>query len=439
MLVVEHNTEVIKTADWIIDLGPEGGEAGGQIVAAGTPEEVAEGGGAERRRAERKVLASLHRPSARVRCSVIGTANRHPPPAARPLAAPAPRFIKVRGARQHNLKDVDVDIPRDRLTVCCGPSGSGKTSLAMDTIYAEGQRRYVESLSSYARQFVGQMQKPKVEHIEGLSPAVAIEQKHSGHSPRSTVGTVTEIYDYRRILMSRLGQPHCPACDVPIGSQSADEIIAKIMAHPAGTKMYLLAPLEIRVGEHYETLWDETRASGYVRIRVDGQTYSVDQPPVIDRRRKHDVEVVIDRVTVRADARSRIAGSVENALSLGRGVLRVVYPREDVPEPQWPVDTHSQHFVCDRCGRSFEPLSPHHFSFNSALGLVPGLRRAGRADRHESGRVAPRSEADACPGGGGLWPSAGPRSFLSMLEAFSRGTGIPTDVPFDEIGGRHGG
>ena len=196
----------------------------------------------------------------------------------------------------------------------------------MDTIYAEGQRRYVESLSAYARQFIGQMQKPKVDHIEGLSPAVAIEQKHFGHTPRSTVGTVTEIYDYLRILMSRLGQPHCPACDVPIGSQSADEIIAKIMAHPAGTKLYLMAPLEIRVGERYETLWDETRASGYVRIRVDGQTYSVDQPPQIDRRRKHDVEVVIDRVTIRPDARSRIAGSVENALSLGRGVLRVVYP-----------------------------------------------------------------------------------------------------------------
>ena len=147
---------------------------------------------------------------------------------------------------------MDVEIPRDRLTVCCGPSGSGKTSLAIDTIYAEGQRRYVESLSAYARQFIGQMQKPKVDHIEGLSPAIAIEQKHSGHTPRSTVGTVTEIYDYLRILMSRLGQPHCPACDVPIGSQSVDEIIAKIMAHPAGTKLYLMAALDIRVGERYE-------------------------------------------------------------------------------------------------------------------------------------------------------------------------------------------
>jgi len=221
------------------------------------------------------------------------------------------------------------------------------------------------------------MQKPKVDRIEGLSPAVAIEQKHSGHTPRSTVGTVTEIYDYLRILLSRMGQPHCPACGVPVGSQSVDEIIAKIMAQPAGTKLYLTAPLEIRVGERYETLWEETRAAGYVRIRVNGQTYSVDQPPQIDRRRKHDVEVVIDRVAVRPDSRSRIAGSVENALSLGRGVLRVVVPREGVPEPLWPVKVHSQHFVCDRCGRSFERLSPHNFSFNSALGWCPACEGLG--------------------------------------------------------------
>ena len=348
VLVVEHNTEVIKTADWIIDLGPEGGEGGGWIVAAGTPEAIAEvgGGRGEGRGKKADRLAPASMPGGRGDSSTATPANPatnahslisytgqvlqkvlhglHPSPLTlhpSPLVtSPSPgssSFVRVRGARQHNLKDVDVDIPRDQLTVCCGPSGSGKTSLAIDTVYAEGQRRYVESLSAYARQFVGQMQKPKVDHIEGLSPAICIEQKHSGHTPRSTVGTVTEIYDYLRILMSRLGQPHCPACDVPIGSQSADEIIAKLMAHPSGTKLYVMAPLEIRVGERYETLWEETRASGYVRIRVDGRTYSVDQPPEIDRRRKHDVEVVIDRVTIRPDARSRIAGSVENALVAG--------------------------------------------------------------------------------------------------------------------------
>ena len=291
----------------------------------------------------------------------------------------------------------------------------------MDTIYAEGQRRYVESLSAYARQFVGQMQKPKVDHIEGLSPAIAIEQKHSGHTPRSTVGTVTEIYDYLRILMSRLGQPYCPACDVPIGSQSADEIIAKIMAHPAGTKLYLMAPLEIRVGERYETLWEETRAAGYVRIRVDGQTYSVDQPPQIDRRRKHDVEVVIDRVTVRPDARSRIAGSVENALALGRGVLRVAHPRDDVPETRWPVETHSQHFACDRCGRSFEPLSPHHFSFNSPLGWCPACEGLGTQTGTNPAALAPRSEAHARPRrGGALAERPGARFRADARSFFAR-------------------
>ncbi len=449
VLVVEHNSEVIKTADWIIDLGPEGGEAGGRVVAAGTPEEISQaatdgraanrGGGSTAApttdgdglvsytgQVLRKVLRGPRPPTRDPRPAALA-----PPPAA--LA----RAIKIRGAQQHNLKHIDVDIPRDQLTVCCGPSGSGKTSLAIDTVYAEGQRRYVESLSAYARQFVGQMQKPKVEHIEGLSPAISIEQKHSGHTPRSTVGTVTEIYDYLRILMSRLGQPHCPACDVPIGSQSADEIIAKIMDHPAGTKLYLMAPLEIRVGERYETLWEETRAAGYLRLRVDGHTCSVDQPPQIDRRRRHDVEVVIDRPTIRADARSRIAGSVENALSLGRGVLRVAYPRQDVPEPLWTVETHSQHFVCDRCGRSFEPLSPHNFSFNSALGWCPACEGLGVQTGTNPAALLRDPKLTLAEGAVALWPNTAGPVFAMMLEAFSRGTGIPLDVPFEEFGGRH--
>jgi excinuclease ABC subunit A len=435
VVVVEHNTEVIKTADWLIDLGPEGGNGGGQIVAVGTPEDLAEGRGKRAATSDGGVLTCY---TGQILHKVLG--NHAPITHSAPLPprpASSANFIKVRGARQHNLKGVDVDIPRNELTVCCGPSGSGKTSLAMDTIYAEGQRRYVESLSAYARQFVGQMQKPKVDFIEGLSPAVAIEQKHSGHSPRSTVGTVTEIYDYLRILMSRMGQPHCPACDVPIGSQSADEIIAKIMDHPAGTKLYVMAPLEIRVGERYETLWEETRSSGYVRIRVDGQTYSVDEPPTIDRRRKHDVEVVIDRVTIRPDARSRIAGSVENALSLGHGVLRVAYPGLDVPEPQWPVETHSQHFVCDRCGRSFEPLSPHHFSFNSALGWCPACEGLGMQTGTNPAALLRDPKLTLAQGAVALWPGVESRIFAMMLDAFSRGTGIPIDTSFEELSGRH--
>ena len=185
--------------------------------------------------------------------------------------------ITVRGARQHNLRSIDVKIPRDEMTVFCGPSGSGKTSLAMDTIYAEGQRRYVESLSSYARQFVGQMQKPQVDHIDGLSPAIAIEQRNAGHTPRSTVGTVTEIYDYFRILFARLGQPYCPECDIPIGTQTSDQIVDKLLEEPTGTKLYIMAPVEVAVGEQYESLWDSLRGGGYIRVRIDGETHSLEQ------------------------------------------------------------------------------------------------------------------------------------------------------------------
>ncbi len=258
VLVVEHNLDVIKTADWVIDLGPEGGQGGGQLVAEGTPRQVAEVAASHTGRA----LAALFDPD---------KPRKDAKPKAPRAVVPQPHEIRVQGARQHNLKGIDVEIPRDKITVCCGMSGSGKSSLAMDTIYAEGQRRYVESLSSYARQFVGQMQKPLLDHIEGLSPAIAIEQKNLGHTPRSTVGTVTEIYDYLRILLARLGEPYCPDCDLPIGTQTADEIIDKLMAEADGTKLYLMAPLEIAVGERYETLWEEIRSAGYVRVRVDGR------------------------------------------------------------------------------------------------------------------------------------------------------------------------
>ncbi|MBN2022609.1 MAG: excinuclease ABC subunit UvrA [Pirellulales bacterium] len=425
VLVVEHNLEVIKTADWIIDLGPEGGEEGGRIVAAGTPEEVAR-------------VKESH--TGRVlRGALDGSAPHRRKPAARKRGARSRPIeaIRVRGARQHNLKGVDVDVPRDRMTVCCGVSGSGKTSLAMDTIYAEGQRRYVESLSAYARQFVGQMQKPKLDQIEGLSPAVAIEQKHAGHTPRSTVGTVTEIYDYLRILVARLGQPYCPECNVPIGTQSADEIIGKIMALPQGTKLHLMAPLEIQVGERYETFFEEIRSSGYVRVRIDGQTYPIDEAPLIDRRRRHAVEVVVDRVTVQHDARSRIADSVENALSLGAGVLRVAHVCEDRPEPDWPVQTHSQHYACDGCGRSFEPLAPHHFSFNSALGWCPACEGLGTQIGANPAALLHDTKKTLAQGAVDLWPRTDSRLFQRMLEAFSHGTGVPVDVPYEQLAARH--
>ncbi|HEY2883134.1 MAG TPA: excinuclease ABC subunit A, partial [Pirellulales bacterium] len=344
--------------------------------------------------------------------------------------------IKVRGAWQHNLKGVNVEIPRDQMTVCCGLSGSGKSSLAMDTIYAEGQRRYVESLSSYARQFVGQMQKPKLEHIEGLSPAIAIEQKNLGNTPRSTVGTVTEIYDYFRVLFTRLGKPHCPTCNIPIGTQSSDEIIEKLMSEPADTKVFLMAPLEIQVGEKYETLWDDMRAQGYQRMRIDGVVHSVEEAPTIDRRRKHQVEVIVDRITIRPDVRSRIAGSVETALSLGKGVLHVTYPVDGVAEHRWPTEVHSQHFACDKCGQSFEPLTPHSFSFNSPLGWCKECEGLGTQLGANPAALIRDPKLSLTEGAIDLWPNVKFPMWQRMLAALAEHTNLRIDVPFDQLSSR---
>ena len=422
VLVVEHNLDVVKTADWIIDLGPEGGAAGGRIVATGTPEEVA------RKRTSHTGCALKPLLGGKV-AATNGKATRRKVPK-------AIKSIKVEGARQHNLKDIAVEIPRDRMTVCCGPSGSGKTSLAMDTVYAEGQRRYVESLSAYARQFVGQMEKPLVEHIEGLSPAVAIEQKNMGQTPRSTVGTVTEIYDYLRVLFSRLGTPFCPDCDKAIGSQTVDEIVDKVMAEPDGTKLYLMAPVEVHVGEKYETLWEEMRASGYVRVRVDSHTYLLDEVPQIDRRRKHAVEIVIDRVTVREKDRSRIAESIEASLSLGRGTMSVAYVDADRPEEKWKTRIHSQHFVCDSCGRSFEPLAPHHFSFNSPLGWCDACEGLGTGTGANPAILLNDPKLTLAEGALALWPDLKKPLAKAMLGALCQQTGVPANVPVSDLSAR---
>jgi len=425
VLVVEHNLDVIKTADWIIDLGPEGGAGGGTIVACGTPEEVADVEASHTGRALKKVLIRDKKP---------GKGHLQAASKARPKRkAVVTKQIKVLGARQHNLKGVDVEIPRDQMTVCCGPSGSGKSSLAMDTIYAEGQRRYVESLSSYARQFVGQMQKPRLDHIEGLSPAIAIEQKNLGHTPRSTVGTVTEIYDYLRILFARLGQPHCPDCELPVGTQTADQIIDKIMLLPEGTKLFLMAPFDVAVGEKYETLWEDMRTKGYVRVRIDGKTHNLDEVPTIDRRRKHQVEIVVDRAVVRKDVRSRIADSVESALALGKGVLTTAYPENDEAEELWKSETYSQHFACGQCGRSFEPLTPHNFSFNSALGWCPSCEGLGTQRGANTTALLHDPKLTLAEGAIAMWPNVDNALFQAMLAALSSQAGVPADVPYEQL------
>ncbi|MDQ6690955.1 MAG: excinuclease ABC subunit UvrA [Gemmatimonadota bacterium] len=271
----------------------------------------------------------------------------------------------VRGAREHNLRNIDVTIPRDRLTVITGLSGSGKSSLAFDTIYAEGQRRYVESLSAYARQFLGLMEKPDVDSIEGLSPAISIEQKSAGHNPRSTVGTVTEIYDYLRLLYARAGTPHCPSCGRPVERQSAGQISDSILTWPEGTKIEVLAPLvRGRKGEFRE-LFEAARKQGFVRAIVDGELIEVADPPKLNRRMNHNISVIVDRLVVRAEDRGRLNDSVETALKLAEGLVEI--HRQDDRSP----NLFSERYGCPVCAISLPELEPRHFSFNSPFGACP--------------------------------------------------------------------
>jgi excinuclease ABC subunit A len=437
VVVIEHNLDVIKTADWLIDLGPEGGSGGGEVVVAGTPEDVTACERSYTGHALRGHLSLVPCPStAAGQRSANGKGRRGKGPGTRDQGQIT--HLTVQGAQQHNLKNIDVALPREQMTVCCGPSGSGKSSLALDTIYAEGQRRYIESLSAYARQFLGQMQKPKVEHVGGLSPAISIEQKTTSKSPRSTVGTVTEVYDYLRILYARLGQPHCPNCGIPVGTQTVDEIIGMVLSLPAGTKLYLMAPLERKGQEKYEALFDEVRRSGFIRMRVDGKSYSVEEPPAIDHRRKHSLEVVVDRIVVRDGQRTRIADAVEAALDLGRGVMHVAQVDDERDEPQWTVDRYSQHMACDRCGRSFEPLNPHNFSFNSPLGWCPTCEGLGvqlGANPTMLIRELKRSLRD---GALAAWPTlTEDNPFTRFAEAIGRHVGFSLDTPFDELAPGH--
>ncbi len=274
--------------------------------------------------------------------------------------------IIIRGARQNNLKNFTVEIPRDKLVVFTGLSGSGKSSLAFDTIYAEGQRRYVESLSSYARQFLGQMEKPDLDSIEGLSPAISIDQKTTSRNPRSTVGTVTEIYDYLRLLWARIGVPHCPNCGKEIKQQTVDQIIDRLCALGEGTKMQILAPvIRARKGE-YAKIFEDARKSGYVRVRVDGSVYDLSEEIKLDKNKKHTIEIIVDRLALRDGVRSRLTDSVETALSLTGGTVTALIMGEEEQELNF-----SQNYACDDCGISIEELQPRHFSFNNPLGACP--------------------------------------------------------------------
>ncbi len=430
VLVIEHSLDVIKTADYLIDMGPEGGEGGGRVVVAGTPEQVAKNTESYTGQALALVLGTKRRSTnGKAKKKAIASLGDHSQPSTNYIT-----HICVEGACQHNLKNVNASLPRDQMTVFCGPSGSGKSSLALDTIYAEGQRRYVESLSSYARQFLGQVQKPKVERITGLSPAISIEQKTTSKSPRSTVGTVTEIYDYLRILYARLGERHCPNCGRAVGTQTVDEIVDKVLSLPEGTRLYIMAPLERKGQEKYETLWEEIRRAGYSRMRVDNKSYTIDEPPTIDHRRKHAVEVVVDRNVVKPGTRTRIAEAVEQALDLGRGVMHIAYVEADTDETKWKVEQYSQHLACEHCNLSFEPLNPHNYSFNSPLGWCQTCEGLGFQRGANENLLVGNTSLTLREGAVTAWPSLTPgSSWLAFAEALAQYVGFDLDTPYEEL------
>ena len=338
--------------------------------------------------------------------------------------------IIIKGAREHNLKNIDVEIPRDRLVVITGLSGSGKSSLAFDTIYAEGQRRYVESLSAYARQFLGQMEKPEVEYIEGLSPAISIEQKTTSKNPRSTVATVTEIYDYLRLLYARIGIPHCHICGREIASQTPDQIVDRVMELPQGRRFQVLAPLvRGRKGEHKNIL-EEARKQGYVRVRVDGEVRDLNEDIVLDKKFKHSIEVVVDRLVMKPDLARRLADSVETALGLSGGIVTIsVADGEEL--------TFSQSFACTNCGISFEELSPRMFSFNSPFGACKTCSGLGTRMEIDPDLVIPDKSLSLGQGAIKPWNSPTGHIYNVWLRGLADHYGFGLDAPFGKLGRKH--
>ena len=338
-------------------------------------------------------------------------------------------YIKIRGANEHNLKNIDVDIPRNELVVLTGLSGSGKSSLAFDTIYAEGQRRYMESLSSYARQFLGQMEKPNVEKIEGLSPAISIDQKSTNRNPRSTVGTVTEIYDYFRLLYARIGIPHCPKCGKEIKKQSVDQMVDQIMALPEGTRIQLLAPVvRGRKGEHVKVL-ERARRSGYVRVRVDGSLYELTEEIKLDKNIKHNIEIVVDRLVVKPGIDRRLADSIESVLALTEGLLFV-----DVIGGE--AMTFSQSFSCPDCGISIDEIEPRSFSFNNPFGACPECYGLGYKMEFDVDLMIPDKSRSINEGAIAVlgWQSCNePGSFTNaILQALAKAYYFSLDTPFEQ-------
>ena len=345
-----------------------------------------------------------------------------------PAATAEPhRYISVRGAREHNLKNVDIDLPRDRLVVITGVSGSGKSSLAFDTIYAEGQRRYVESLSAYARQFLELMQKPDVDSIEGLSPAISIEQKTTSRNPRSTVGTVTEIYDYLRLLFARVGVPYSPATGLPIESQTVSQMVDRVKAMPDGTRLYLMAPVvRGRKGEYRKEL-QELQRKGFQRVKIDGKLYEINDAPALDKKYKHDIDVVVDRIVVKPDLGNRLADSIETALTLSEGLA--VAENADTGERT----VFSSRFACPVSGFTIEEIEPRLFSFNAPQGACPACDGLGVKMFFDPGMVVPDDRLSLAEGAIAPWADSSGQYYLQTLESIARHYKVKMSTPWKEL------
>jgi excinuclease ABC subunit A len=341
--------------------------------------------------------------------------------------------LVVRGAREHNLKNVSIDLPRNSLIVFTGLSGSGKSSLAFDTIFAEGQRRYVESLSAYARQFLGQMDKPDVDFIEGLSPAVSIDQKSTNRNPRSTVGTITEVYDYLRLLFARAGRPHCPKCGKAIAKQTPQNIVDQILAMPVDTKFLVLAPVvRARKGEFLDLFKDFT-TQGFSRVRVDGTVYPIAEVPKLKKQEKHTIEVVVDRLTVKADSKTRLTDSIETALRLASGLVILDFVDQKAGSPD-KERTYSEHMACHDCGISFEELEPRSFSFNSPFGACPDCSGIGTKLEVDEELVIPNDELSINDGAIAPWSGGQSSEYFSrLLEGLAGELKFSMDTPWRKL------
>ena len=341
--------------------------------------------------------------------------------------------ISIRGAKTHNLKNVDLDLPRDQLIVITGLSGSGKSSLAFDTLYAEGQRRYVESLSAYARQFLSMMEKPDVEHIEGLSPAISIEQKSTSHNPRSTVGTITEIYDYLRLLYARVGEPRCPEHGEPLAAQTVSQMVDHVLALPEESRLLLLAPMiRDRKGEHVH-IFDQLKAQGFVRARVDGKVYDLDEAPPLDKKRKHTIEAVVDRFKVREDIGLRLAESFETALNLSSGIA-IIAPMDSSAD--MPEHLFSSRFACPVCDYSISELEPRLFSFNNPAGACPSCDGLGVKQFFDIDRIIQHPDASLAEGAIRGWDKRN-YFYFNMLSSLADHYGFDIDIPFEKLKPAH--